>query len=229
MKTTIAWLFTSLALISQPGWATQYTKAQIETLAETHVESIYPKQQDETLKAFASSIDSRLKINPCAGELAAEVPNFNRYSRHMTVKVKCNSDNEWLIYVPVQVKIMTPVVVASQYIESGQTISESDIQVQLLEKNRSRNGFMADKKTIIGSKAKRQIKSGQAIISRNICFVCRGEMVTIEAITSGLSVKATGVAMSDASYGETVSVRNKSSNRVIQGRVSSVGEVQIFL
>ncbi|MCU4676440.1 flagellar basal body P-ring formation chaperone FlgA [Catenovulum sp. 2E275] len=229
MKTTIAWLFTSLTLFSGHSLATQYTKKQIEQLAAEHVESIYPAQADETLKAYASEIDSRLNINPCNGELVAEVPNFNAYSRHMTVKVKCNADSEWILYVPVQVKIMTPVIVASQYIESGQTISESDVQVQLLEKNRSRSGFIADKKTIIGSKAKRQIKSGQAIISRNICFVCRGEMVTIEAVTSGLSVKASGVAMADATYGETVSVRNTSSNRIIQGRVSSVGEVQIFL
>ncbi|WAJ69432.1 flagellar basal body P-ring formation chaperone FlgA [Catenovulum adriaticum] len=229
MKTQIAWLFASLTLFSGATLAANYTKKQIENFAADHVESMYPKQADETLKAIASPIDSRLKLNPCNGELVADVPNFNTYSKNMTVKIKCNADTEWLLYVPVQVKIMTPVVVATQYIESGQTISQGDIQVRLLEKNRSRNGFIADKNTIIGSKAKRQIKSGQAIINRNICFVCRGEMVTIEAITSGLSVKATGVAMSDATYGETVSVKNKSSNRIVQGRVSSVGAIQIFL
>ncbi|MER2492625.1 flagellar basal body P-ring formation chaperone FlgA [Catenovulum sediminis] len=229
MKNFYRYLSLFLTLTSFQLEANQYTRQQIETLAEEHALSVYPAQADDKLTATASPIDSRLDIKPCEREITAHIPNLNPYSKNMTVRVRCEGEDGWAMYVPVQVKIMTPVVVAHSYIESGQTITQNDVQIAMIEKNRARNGFMADIKTIVGSKAKRQIRSGEAILNKNICFVCQGELVTIEAVASGLSVKAVGIALSDGSYGETVSVRNKSSNRVIQGRVSSVSEVQIFL
>lgn len=229
MKTAIHFLIYLFSIMSFTTMANVYDKKQLEALAEEHALSIYPAEADEQLEAFASPIDSRLTIKPCDSEVTAQVPNLNSYSKNMTVRIRCEGDDGWGLYVPVQVKIMTPVIVAETYIESGQTITQQDLKVAMIEKNRSRNGFVADIKSIVGSKAKRQIRSGEAIISKNICFVCQGELVTIEAVSNNLSVKTTGVALSDGSYGDTVSVKNRSSNRVIQGRVSSVSEVQIFL
>ncbi|EWH09942.1 flagellar biosynthesis [Catenovulum agarivorans DS-2] len=229
MKLSLCLLMPLFSIMSFTTMANVYNKKQLEQLAEEHAISIYPAQADEELQAFASPIDSRLNIQPCDTEVTAQVPNFNPYSKNMTVRIRCEGENGWGMYIPVQVKIMTPVIVAETYIESGQTITQQDLKVAMIEKNRSRNGFIADIKSIVGSKAKRQIRSGEAIISRNICFVCQGELVTIEAVSNNLSVKTTGIALSDGSYGDTVSVRNRSSNRVVQGRVSSVSEVQIFL
>jgi flagella basal body P-ring formation protein FlgA len=49
------------------------------------------------------------------------------------------------------------------------------------------------------------------------------------AQAGGLQVKAVGIAKENGSLGDTISVLNKSSNRIIQAKVSAVGTVTIEL
>ncbi|WP_017446324.1 flagellar basal body P-ring formation chaperone FlgA [Gayadomonas joobiniege] len=209
--------------------AVTYSRDDIQDLAERHALSVYPSQSEENLKAQAAQIDTRIKIQPCQDELSAAIPNLNPYSSNMTVKISCNDNNGWTLYVPVQVKIMTPVVIANGYIEAGKTITMNDVSLSEVAKNRTRNGYISDINSLIGSKSKRQIRAGEILQSRNICFVCAGELVTIEASNAGLSVKAVGIALNDAAIGETVQVRNRASSRIVHGRVESVSAVRISL
>ncbi|KMT65492.1 flagellar basal body P-ring formation chaperone FlgA [Catenovulum maritimum] len=231
MRTIIVYtlsIFVFLA-ISNAANATKYSKQAVESLAEEHALSVYPHHPDENISAQASPIDTRLNLKPCDSELNAETPNLNRFSKNLTVRVKCEDSTPWTLYIPVQIKILTPVLVANQYLNQGDILTNSNTDIVMIEKNRSRNGFIADKKGITGAKTKKQIRPGEAIINKNVCFVCEGEVVTVIANTSGLSVKAAGIALTDGSFGETVRVKNKSSGRIIHGRVSSVGEIKINL
>lgn len=229
MKRIVNLMLVVITLLPEIALAATYSRAQIQQLAESHALSVYPKQSDENLKARAAAIDERLNIRPCHSELNAQIPNLNPYSSNMTVKVSCQDSNGWTLYVPVQVKTMTPVVVANTYIAAGETLTQADVSLAEVAKNRTRNGYLSDLSSLIGSKAKRQIRAGEILQIKNICFVCAGELVTIEASSSGLSVKAVGIALNDAAIGETVQVRNRSSNRIVHGRVDSVSSVRISL
>ncbi|NTS75407.1 flagellar basal body P-ring formation protein FlgA [Catenovulum sp. SM1970] len=218
-----------IVLLSQFAHAQTYSKQEIQHLAQEHAESIFPKNDEEELKAQASAIDSRIKIKPCQQALSLSAPNFSSFSRNLTVRVRCLDEEGWSLYVPIRLKVLVPIVVASTNIAKGDTLSASNVKRAKVDKTYARKDQITDEKLVIGSKAKRQIRSGQAILNSNLCFVCKGELVTIQAKTKGLSVKTSGIALSDGAFGDVISVRNTSSKRTVQGRVVGVGKIEISL
>ncbi|AWB67960.1 flagella basal body P-ring formation protein FlgA [Saccharobesus litoralis] len=213
----------------KPANAVLYSKDQIQTLASQHAESVYPKQQGENVTGVATSIDPRIKIKPCESELSMTAPNVSGYSRNLTVRVRCLDSAGWSLYVPVQMKVLVPILVASQTIGKGDILDSSSMKLAMLDKSYARKNSLSDLEQVIGAKAKQQILPGQAIMNNNLCFVCKNELVTIQANTKGLTVKASGYALSDGSFGDVIRVRNSSSNRIINARVSDIGKVQINL
>jgi flagella basal body P-ring formation protein FlgA len=97
------------------------------------------------------------------------------------------------------------------------------------DKSKLRGYTLQDPSIIIGAKTNRYISAGQAITTQHVCSVCEGDSVTIVAQADGLQVKAVGIAKENGSLGDTISVLNKSSNRIIQAKVSAVGTVTIEL
>lgn len=209
--------------------AITYSKEEIQAFAVEHAEKVYPSNPNENIKGVATRMDSRIQIKPCKQELSFTAPNISAYSRNLTVRVRCLDSNGWSLYVPVKMQILVPILVAAGTIEQGDTLTSSSVKLAMVDKSYMRKNTLANDKKVLGAKAKQQILAGQAILNNNLCFVCKGELVTIEANTQGLSVKASGYAMSDGSFGDMIRVRNKSSKRIVNGRVTDVGKVKISL
>lgn len=219
-----------LSLLSlNQALAQSYTHQDIQQIAIEHAESVYPADSAENVKGVASSLDSRITIKPCETDLSATAPNISAFSRNLTVRIRCLDQQGWSLYVPVQMKVLVPILVATQNIAKGDVIDSSVLRVAMLDKSYARKDSLTNAEKVIGSKAKQQILAGRAIMNDNLCFVCKSELVTIEATTGSLTVKASGYALSDGSYGDVIRVRNSSSNRIINARVSDIGKVQISL
>jgi flagella basal body P-ring formation protein FlgA len=60
-----------------------------------------------------------------------------------------------------------------------------------------------------------------------LCFVCKGDKVTIMAVSVGLSLKVSGIAQQDGNLGDTIRVQNASSKKIVSATVSSTREVSI--
>ena len=80
---------------------------------------------------------------------------------------------------------------------------------------------------VLGARIKRRVRPGQPITPNNLCFVCKGDTIVINASNPMMQVKATGVAMQDGNIGDTISVTNSRSKKQINARVASTSEVVV--
>ena len=76
---------------------------------------------------------------------------------------------------------------------------------------------------------KRRVTDGQAIQSNMLCFVCKGDRITITAEIAGMEVKTAGIAQQDGVVGDNIKVINSSSQKAVIARVASPEEVVIHL
>ena len=84
-----------------------------------------------------------------------------------------------------------------------------------------RGDTFSDTAPLVGSRLKRDLRAGQPVRQNQICVVCRGDKVEIQALTGGMQIKTQGTALQDGSFGEAIRVENNRSKRVIQARITS--------
>ena len=76
---------------------------------------------------------------------------------------------------------------------------------------------------LIGKVAKHALEASLPIQDRNVgvpVVIKRGDRVTMIVTGNGITLTATGLAMSDAGIGQTVKLANAASNRTVEGLVT---------
>ena len=202
-------------------------RSDAQQAAESLVRSLTEAPEHGELSVTAAPLDSRLRLSACSAPLLAELAGRGTIGSQVTVRVACPEPDGWNIYVPVRVKTLRPVVVAKHAIPGGSILEKSMVRVVLKDTKLVHRQVFSSDEGIIGSRIKRHLQAGQPITARNLCLVCKGEPVTIIAESKNLKLKTDGIALSDGGNGETVSIRNNRSKRVIEANVVSVGLVKI--
>lgn len=208
---------------------TNYQK-EIENFAESLIFAKYERLDKqstrEKIHIEVASLDTRLTFTPCRSDLTGEIVG-NKIKKNISVKVTCRDDNQWTTYVRARIQLLLPSIVTTEPLSKGQTLFLSNMALTYVDKLQLRNGSFSDINLLIGTRLKRNLSANKVIKDRDICFVCKDDKVTIQAIKNGLSIKASGIAQSDANIGGTVRVKNSRTQRIIVGRVSALKEVQV--
>ena len=198
----------------------------MEKAAENLIKQQVTLPEKGKLKVTAAELDNRLRFSTCSSPLEATLPGKQNLSGNVTVLVKCPTES-WQLYVPVNVQLTLPKVVASVALGRGMIITRDKLSVQMVESRFQRGNSFEDPNEIIGSKVKRSVKLGEMIQARDICLVCRNDTVIIRAGTGGLNIVTEGKALSDGAIGEEIRVQNKTSRRMIDAIITAVGEVTV--
>ena len=206
--------------------ATESEICQIRDAAEEYVTSTIDKPIGGTLKADAASIDSRIFATNCPSGLETSSSSTNPNASNITVLVEC-PEEDWRIYVPVRLTRTGPQVTLTTPLSRGQIISSSDVTISMVDLQRFRRQGFSSVSEVIGAKTKKNLQSGDIIEERDICVVCRNEIVTIKATKSGMTITTKGTALTDGTHGEQIRVKNRKSNRIIEGRVTGIPEVTV--
>ncbi|WP_394210756.1 flagellar basal body P-ring formation chaperone FlgA [Enterovibrio calviensis] len=223
----LAWLFIGTFLSGFSSIIAAAPTSQLEAVkeaAEAHVQTLVAVPEYGKLEVSAGNIDSRLRLSDCPSSLQATVPGRQSLNKSVTVMVSCKEDN-WQVYVPVQIRLLTPIVVAKRPMDRGVIINHDDLIVQLVDSRFQRGQTYTNASTIVGSRIKRVVGMGQPIQGNDICMVCRNDVVVITASGNGLNLIAKGTALSDGALGEQIKIRNSKSNRIVDGTITSVGQV----
>ncbi|ASM50788.1 flagella basal body P-ring formation protein FlgA [Pseudoalteromonas espejiana DSM 9414] len=122
---------------------------------------------------------------------------------------------------------MAPVVVANANLARGEVITKSHLSVKMKPSQFVRVQYLDDPLMLIGSRSKRNIRSGMPVLLNQICMVCKGDAVNIYASIKGLRIKTTGIALEDGTLGEQVQIKNKKSGKILNARVDGVESVQV--
>ncbi|WP_413110732.1 flagellar basal body P-ring formation chaperone FlgA [Thaumasiovibrio sp. DFM-14] len=224
-------LFTFVLLLIFPVFHSYATTTdaifdQVRQAAENEVKAQLTAPQYGTLKVTAANLDTRLRISHCPTPFTTAIPGKQNLSHNVNVLVSCEETN-WQVYVPVRIQIEESLLIATKPLARGEVITLNDLQLTQRERRFQRGIAYRDPDQVVGAKVRRGINAGDLIQGNDICLVCRNDSVKIIAAGGGLNIITPGKAMGDGLMGEQVKVQNEKSRRIIDARITGVGEVSV--
>lgn len=173
-------------------------------------------------------IDSRITLPNCP-RLEPFMPSGSRLWGKTSVGVRCEGQFAWTIYVPAEVKVMADVLHVARPVAREQTIGFDDVSLQTVNLAQTPEGVLTDYAQAVGKLAAMNLTAGQVIranMLRAPYIILRGQNVKLTVVGRGFSVSSEGQALSDASEGQVVQVRN-TAGRVISGLARPNGIVEV--
>jgi len=121
------------------------------------------------------------------------------------------------------------VVVPAHDINRGDTISESDLTYATVDGANLMSGVPTKMEEVKGMQARRVLAAGQPFRAddvRHPIVITKGQTVTMEFDAPGVQLTAMGRAMSEGGVGDTVTVQNPASYRMVSAIVTAPGTVR---
>lgn len=204
----------------------------IKDKVEHYVLKSLSTQENQSITVSADRIDQRLNLKACHEE---NLELFNPYQtsilRTSTIGVKCNEkDIHWTLYVPVTIQVKKPVIVAKRTLRQGSAISLDDIDFIELDLSQLKQGHFSQAEEVVGQVCKQTIMEGTAITPNSLKVaqvVMKDEQVSIQVTGDNFSVSMPGVALSGGTIGDTIKVRNSSSKKIVEARISGPHQVKV--
>lgn len=121
------------------------------------------------------------------------------------------------------------VVVPAHDIARGEVIGESDLTYATVDGNALMANVPTRMNEIVGLQTRRVLATGQTFRSddlRRPIVVMKGQTITMQFSAPGVELSAMGRAMSEGGVGDTVTIQNPASYRMISGIVVAPGTVR---
>ncbi|WP_165904969.1 flagellar basal body P-ring formation chaperone FlgA [Parashewanella curva] len=225
---TLVWSF---SLLCSGHLAAKAYSPDLNTISKLAIDTVKAQVKapsNATVNVNTQVLDNRFMIPKCNSPLKAEISN-NRIKALTTVKISCTKPNQtlWQSFVSVKVNILYQVAVANRILSTGQIITKDDVVLQLMDERRLRGAMFNQREALIGTRLKRRVGKGNVIYQQNVCYVCKGDTVSIFAKSDHLQIKTIGVALQNGNPNDKIRVRNRKSNKIIDVKVVRVGEVEV--
>lgn len=178
-----------------------------------------------------TQLDNRTRLAACPGPLMAEPTHRSFRGGRLTMKVSCEHEISWSIYVPVSVISDMTVVRVNRSLPRGTILSKHDLQALLVKRSPAHLPLIDHIEEAIGSALKRPLTAGTELQHSMLeapVVVKRGDQTVIAAGNAQLSVRMTGKALQDGAIGEQIRVQNLASKRTIQGEVQADGSILVM-
>ena len=213
---------------SNSSVAATYTMTELSAQASAWLQQEIQYLQNDQLKLELYPLDARLADKECESPL-----NFSlvtpKIQRQNTVRIHCADNSSWQLFVPVRMSQMITAVVSSQKIPAGSYITAEMLKTADIDLLQSRAKTVSAPEQIIGARSKKALNAGQIVTQSDLCLVCKGDIVTIEGISSTLSVSTQATALQDGAFGDTVRLQNVQSQRVVSAVITAVKKAEIKL
>jgi flagella basal body P-ring formation protein FlgA len=121
------------------------------------------------------------------------------------------------------------VVVPAHDIARGDTIGENDLVYAMVDGAALMSGVPTKIDEIKGMEARRTLSAGQTFRGDDVrrpIVITKGQTVTMQFVVPGVELTAMGRAMSEGGVGDTVTIQNPVSYRMISGIVIAPGTVR---
>ncbi len=227
LKFSLLLLSFALAL---PAQATVEEAEFLRRVAEQYVLAQFQNRTDNIkVQVEAGRLDERRNYGGhCEGYLTAQLRG-NEIRSSSQVMISCGQPgNQYTLYIPVRVSVLTPALVAARNLTKGSVISPDDLTQVYLDENTNLTTAISDPNLLVGSRLKRDVRQGEQIRANGFCMVCKNDKVNIIARSHGLSLKTSGIALQEGNANEQIRVRNTKSDKVISAKVTAPGEVQVL-
>jgi len=173
-------------------------------------------------------VDPHLRLQRCL-EPEPFLPTGAKLWGNTTIGVRCQRPEKWSIFVPVQVRVWTDVVVSARALSRGQTLGPTDVTMQQLDLTQLPPGVLTDPQRAVGRLLSTSVAGGTPLrtdLLRAVSVVLQGQLVRVVFAGEGFRVSTEGRALSSAGVGEPVQVRT-ASGKLLKGTVLEPGVVEV--
>jgi flagella basal body P-ring formation protein FlgA len=153
---------------------------------------------------------------------------------HVEVAICVNDERRMMVPVYLDVKLYQTLAVCARRIERGEVLTPNNVYWDRRALD-SLNSYATQEDVRAGRRAKRLLAAGQVIVTADLeasdkdnpVLVKQHELVRLVARLGPLQVIALGEALQDGRAGQSISVRNVDSKKVVLGRVVERSIVEV--
>lgn len=175
-----------------------------------------------------SPLDTRMTIPTCADAFQFELLSSLQQQSYVQLKASC-PEQQWQLYLNARVARYATVVVFSSALSPNTTIATEHLTFADIDLQHMRATHYFSAEDVIGARVKQRTRPGQPVQPHVLCFVCKGDRITIVARGAGMQVATTGVALQDGGLGDSVKVMNAHSQKHLYALVDSAQQVIVNL
>lgn len=220
------WTAILLAGIAMPlAAANVHPLADLERRAEASVRAQYADNAD--VEVSAVPLDRRLRLARCEN-LQAEPQRAA--GGVVSVRLRCSEGNGWSIYTQVRVREFRKVLVLERALAAGEAVKAADVRHERRDVAQLAGGYLESLQELAGVVAARPLAPQTVLTPRLFeppVLVERNQQVKLVVVIGEARIEGSGIALQPGAIGELVRVRNDSSGRVVQGRVTAAGEIHV--
>ena len=173
----------------------------------------------------------------------------NIFKDYKTVIVSCKSPLNWKITLRTNAKpinsikikskvsnksdlfqVKNSVLILTNSLKRGEVIKQDDLILKTNYSSPLGNGYFTEKKHLIGRKLRQNLSIGKIIKTRHLeenWMIEKGQSIIIVSDINGVNVMMKGNALQNGYFNQLIKVKNKSSGKVVQGRI--VDKKNIFI
>lgn len=208
---------------------TSHSHQEIRQAAKKFLEEKQVAADIEGITISIGKVDPRLRLVQCTGDIVAFAPQSIPSRGRTTIGVQCEGVVAWKVLLTANIQIFQNVWVARRFLSANDLITSADVSQQKVDITNMRKVPIENLELILNTSPKRSMRPGAIIYQDSICMVCRGERVAITAKNEFLSIQVEGIALTDASIGETAQIRNSKSKRVFGAIVTGKNQLSVRL
>jgi flagella basal body P-ring formation protein FlgA len=198
--------------------AAQFARDQIDTAGLS------------AIQAQAAELDPRLNLAECDVPLEAFATARTRQLARTTVGVKCTGAKPWTLYVPVTIDALADVVFTRRPLLRGEALTADALEIRQLPIAKLPLRHISSPEQLTGMETTRPLQADTAVTLNALRarqLVKQGQEVGIVAVSGGIQVRMSGVAMRSGSRGDRIPVQNHSSGRQVEAEILDRSTVRV--
>ncbi|WP_205342454.1 flagellar basal body P-ring formation chaperone FlgA [Denitrificimonas caeni] len=177
-------------------------------------------------------LDPRLRLPACSIPLQASLESPAQPVGRVTIRVRCDSNAPWTIFVPGHVNLYREVAIALRSLPRNSVVQAADVQLSERDVSSLRQGYILNLENVIGQKTTRPMQPNQVVSANYLkaaAAINKGDEVVISAQGSSMFVRMPGTALEEGAIGQQIRVRNTRSKRIVHARVTAPGQVEVAM
>ena len=208
---TCAWFCLILMIFGHAPFTfgSKVVQAEVERVLLAQARKTWP---DATIEVEAR-IDPRLRLSTCS-DLEVMLRGQHQVGR-VHVAVRCGEPQAWSVYLPADVRVSAPVLVAARPLLRGQQLTAADIKEAIMPLN-GRAMALGNRQSLQGLSPKRPIAEGTVLtlpLFAQARAIIRNDVVRILSGSGVVRIETKGKAIDGGQIGDQVMVENLTSGR----------------
>ncbi len=218
-----------IALMPAFSYSTEGGLQKVDVLVRKEIARRSPSLKDAKIEVLFR--DAKGLSSYGGYELKLSYPENMSLSGDVILPVEVYSGPELKgkVNVRASIRVFRNVVFASSRIRKGDVFTPKNTGYVEKDITRLADNYLTDAKRALGKQASTFIPKGALILDwmpKEVPAVKKGDMVELFKRVNGVFVKVKAVAIEDGYINGNIRVRNTGSNKTVEGKVKSSGEVE---